>query len=41
MCRLHKLMQHHLTESGYVGDDVENVVQKLLIAADFDVQKAE
>jgi ATP-dependent Clp protease ATP-binding subunit ClpX len=30
-----------LTESGYVGDDVENVVQKLLIAADFDVQKAE
>ena len=30
-----------LTESGYVGDDVENVVQKLLIAADFDVKKAE
>jgi ATP-dependent Clp protease ATP-binding subunit ClpX len=30
-----------LTESGYVGDDVENVVQKLLIAAEFDVQKAE
>ncbi len=30
-----------LTESGYVGDDVENVVQKLLIAADFDVSKAE
>jgi ATP-dependent Clp protease ATP-binding subunit ClpX len=30
-----------LTESGYVGDDVENVVQRLLIAADFDVAKAE
>jgi ATP-dependent Clp protease ATP-binding subunit ClpX len=30
-----------LTESGYVGDDVENVVQKLLMAADFDVKKAE
>lgn len=30
-----------LTESGYVGDDVENVVQRLLIAADFDVSKAE
>lgn len=30
-----------LTESGYVGDDVENVVQKLLMAADFDVEKAE
>ena len=30
-----------LTESGYVGEDVENVVQRLLIAADFDVEKAE
>ena len=30
-----------LTESGYVGDDVENVVQRLLISADFDVAKAE
>lgn len=30
-----------LTESGYVGDDVENVVQRLLMAADFDVSKAE
>jgi ATP-dependent Clp protease ATP-binding subunit ClpX len=30
-----------LTESGYVGEDVENVVQRLLISADFDVAKAE
>ena len=30
-----------LTESGYVGDDVENVVQRLLIASDFDVDKAQ
>lgn len=30
-----------LTESGYVGEDVENVVQRLLIASDFDVDKAE
>ena len=30
-----------LTESGYVGDDVENVVQRLLMASDFDVDKAE
>lgn len=30
-----------LTESGYVGDDVENVVQRLLISADFDVKAAE
>jgi len=30
-----------LTESGYVGEDVENVVQRLLIASDFDVEKAE
>ena len=30
-----------LTESGYVGEDVENVVQRLLIASDFDIEKAE
>lgn len=30
-----------LTESGYVGEDVENVVQRLLVSADFDVAKAE
>ena len=30
-----------LTEAGYVGDDVENVVLKLLQAADFDPARAE
>lgn len=30
-----------LTESGYVGDDVENILLRLLQAADFDVEKAE
>lgn len=30
-----------LTEAGYVGDDVENVLLKLLQAADFDVKRAE
>ena len=30
-----------LTEAGYVGDDVENVVLKLLQAADFDAARAE
>jgi ATP-dependent Clp protease ATP-binding subunit ClpX len=30
-----------LTEAGYVGEDVENVVLRLLQAADFDVAKAE
>jgi ATP-dependent Clp protease ATP-binding subunit ClpX len=30
-----------LTEAGYVGEDVENVIQKLLQNSDFDVQKAE
>lgn len=30
-----------LTEAGYIGDDVESVVSKLLAAADNDVQKAE
>ncbi|MDR1033984.1 MAG: ATP-dependent Clp protease ATP-binding subunit ClpX [Bifidobacteriaceae bacterium] len=30
-----------LTEAGYVGEDVENILLKLLVAADYDVQKAE
>jgi len=30
-----------LTESGYVGDDVENVLLRLLQSADFDVEKAQ
>lgn len=30
-----------LTEAGYVGEDVENIVQKLLQAADYDVAKTE
>ncbi|MDX8378017.1 MAG: ATP-dependent Clp protease ATP-binding subunit ClpX [Mariprofundales bacterium] len=30
-----------LTEAGYVGDDVENIIVQLLQAADFDVEKAE
>ena len=30
-----------LTEAGYVGEDVENIVLKLLQAADFDVERAE
>ncbi|OOS22576.1 ATP-dependent Clp protease ATP-binding subunit ClpX [Moraxella lincolnii] len=30
-----------LTEAGYVGEDVENIVQKLLQACDYDVAKAE
>lgn len=30
-----------LTEAGYVGDDVESILQRLLIAADFDVAAAE
>ena len=30
-----------ITESGYVGDDVETVLQDLLIAADYDVERAE
>ena len=30
-----------LTEAGYVGDDVENILLRLLQAADFDVEQAE
>ena len=30
-----------LTEAGYVGEDVENILLKLIIAADYDVAKAQ
>lgn len=30
-----------LTEAGYVGEDVENILLKLMTAADFDIPKAE
>ena len=30
-----------LTEAGYVGEDVENVILKLVQAADFDIERAE
>ncbi|KXB34520.1 ATP-dependent Clp protease ATP-binding subunit ClpX [Aerococcus christensenii] len=30
-----------LTEAGYVGEDVENILLKLLQAADFDIEKAQ
>ncbi|NWK54288.1 ATP-dependent Clp protease ATP-binding subunit ClpX [Verrucomicrobiaceae bacterium N1E253] len=30
-----------LTEAGYVGDDVENIILRLLQTADFDVERAE
>ena len=31
----------NLTEAGYVGDDVENILLRLIQAADFDIDKAE
>ena len=30
-----------LTEAGYVGEDVENIIQKLLQACDYDVERAQ
>ncbi|MDG6882314.1 ATP-dependent Clp protease ATP-binding subunit ClpX [Phocoenobacter uteri] len=30
-----------LTQAGYVGEDVENVIQKLLMSCDYDVEQAE
>lgn len=30
-----------LTEAGYVGDDVENIIKNLLVKCDFDAKKAE
>ena len=35
------LMQPLLTEAGYVGEDVENIIQKLLQKCDYDVEKAQ
>ncbi len=29
-----------LTEAGYVGDDVENILLKLIQAADYDIEKS-
>ena len=33
--------RHFSTEAGYVGEDVENILLKLIQAADYDVEKAE
>jgi ATP-dependent Clp protease ATP-binding subunit ClpX len=30
-----------LTETGYVGEDVENIIQKLLRSADYDVERTQ
>ena len=30
-----------LTEAGYVGEDVENILLRLIQAADYDIDKAE
>ncbi len=30
-----------LTEAGYVGEDVESILSRLLMVADYDVEKAE
>ena len=35
------LMQTTLTEAGYVGEDVENIIQKLLQKCDYDIDKAQ
>ena len=34
-------MQTVLTQAGYVGEDVESILSRLLQAADYDVEKAE
>ena len=41
MCPLAITDATSLTEAGYIGDDIESVVSKLLAAADNDVEKAE
>ena len=41
MYHLQWQMLQHLTEAGYVGEDVENIILKLLQAADYNVEKAQ
>lgn len=41
MYRLPLQTQPALTEAGYVGEDVENILLKLIQAADYDISKAE
>ena len=41
MCRSPLRMPRRFTEAGYVGEDVENILLKLIQAADYDVEKAE
>ena len=41
MCRSPSRTPRRLTEAGYVGEDVENILLKLIQAADFDVARAE
>jgi ATP-dependent Clp protease ATP-binding subunit ClpX len=36
-----QLLMQLLTEAGYVGEDVESILTRLLQAADYDVAKAE
>ena len=33
-------MLQYLTEAGYVGEDVESILSRLLQAADYDIEKA-
>ena len=40
-CSLYDCRCDNLTEAGYVGEDVENIILRLLQAADYDVAKAE
>ena len=37
----YKRLRHTLTEAGYVGEDVENIIQKLLQKCEYDVEKAQ
>ena len=40
-CTLCKADATTLTEAGYVGEDVENILLRLVQAADYDIEKAE
>ncbi|PWZ09349.1 CLP protease regulatory subunit CLPX1, mitochondrial [Zea mays] len=37
----HAILLHHMLPAGYVGEDVESILQKLLVAAEYNVQAAQ
>ena len=41
MCRSRSLTPPRLTEAGYVGEDVENILLRLIQTAEYDIARAQ